>query len=245
MRRQIGPARRLVAGAIGAAGLVWLLAPAFAARPSGPLPFPVPAADRAQVEQVVEQAHVATRVQGEAIATDPRVFEYLLDHPEFATHVTRALRLARYRIWQTPEGLFMDDGWGTRGRFWVLHTGPGVRVFRARGEHRKGPLPPIRGEAVTLIEYRVTPTGGDGALVQPAVAGYLRLDSRLLGVLLDLGGAAVQAKADREAGRLMKVFAKVSRALAQDPARVWARLQQQPDVPHRELEEFGRLLNRR
>jgi hypothetical protein len=57
--------------------------------------------------------------------------------------------------------------------------------------------------------------------------------------------AAAQRKADLEARRLMKKFARVSRALDESPDAVLEQLRQQPGVPTRELEEFGRLLSRR
>jgi hypothetical protein len=43
----------------------------------------------------------------------------------------------------------------------------------------------------------------------------------------------------------MKKFARVSRALEESPDAVLEQLRQAPDVPSRQLEEFGRLLNGR
>jgi hypothetical protein len=40
----------------------------------------------------------------------------------------------------------------------------------------------------------------------------------------------------------VKLFAKVSRAIEEDPARVYAKLRDRPDVSHAELEEFRALL---
>src|SRR5712691_1812619 len=129
-----------------------------AAVPSLPPNLPVP--ERARLERVAEAASVTTRVDTEPFVTRRAVFEYLLDHPEFATHVTRTLRLARYRIWQTPEGLFLDDGWGAAGHFSVAHAAAGTRVIYARGSFRQTALPTVHGEAVAMIEYRVTPAAG-------------------------------------------------------------------------------------
>jgi hypothetical protein len=231
------------AGAVATAGALWLVSTVSAARPSPPLPAGLPEAERVKLQQITDAADVATRVEAEPFVTRREVFEYLLDHPEFATHVARTLRLARYRIWQTPAGLFLDDGWGVRGHFWVVYTANGTRVIRAAGEYKKALLLRIRGEAVTMIEYDVSPAGDGRSLVRPAVSGFLRLDSRLASFALNVASAASQRKADLEARRLMKVFARVSRALEENPAGVWEQLRQRPDVPRHELEEFGRLLN--
>ena len=41
----------------------------------------------------------------------------------------------------------------------------------------------------------------------------------------------------------MKLFARATRAIEADPAGVFAKVRQSPDVPARELEGFRRLLN--
>jgi hypothetical protein len=60
-----------------------------------------------------------------------------------------------------------------------------------------------------------------------------------------MAGPIAQRKADLEARRLMRTFARASRAIEDNPADVYERLRQRPDVPLRELQEFGRLLNLR
>lgn len=216
-----------------------------AAGPSLPLPAGLPEADRAQLQHIAASADVATRVQAEPFVTRQAVFEYLLDHPEFATHVARTLRLARYRMWQTSAGLFIDDGRGLTGHFRVVYAANGTRVMWAIGEYKKTLLPRIRGEAVTMIEYDMSPVGNGRSLVRPTVSGVLRLDSRLVSLALNAASTVAQRKADREARRLMKVFARVSRALDENPTGVWEQLRQRPEVPRPQLEEFGRLLNAR
>lgn len=226
-------------------GTVLAGGPACGGDPLAGLPRGLPAEERATLERLLGAPDVSTRVEAQPFEARAELFEYLLDHPEFASHVARALRAARYRIWSTPEGLRLDDGWGTTGAFRVIYAANGTRLFHARGEYRPAVLPAIRGEAVTIIEYTLTPAGSGLSLVRPTVAGYLRLDNRLVAAALRVPKPLVQRKADLEARRLLKVFARVSRALAEDPARVWAVLQARPDVPARELEEFGRLLSRR
>lgn len=214
-------------------------------RRAAAFPAELAAAERAVLARLVDTADVATRVETEPFPIRPDLFEYLLDHPEFTSHVTRALRAARYRIWSTPAGLQLDDGWGMTGRFRVVYAGNGTRIYHARGQYRRALLPAIRGEAVTMIEYTLAP-GPDGrALLRPAVSGFVRLDSRLAAFFLNLASRAAQRKADLEARRLMKVMGKVSRALEERPAAVWAELRRRPDVPRPQLEEFGRLLNGR
>ncbi len=213
-----------------------------------PLAAPIqslPESQRRHVEAITGAADVSTRVEARAFVARPEVFEFLLDHPELAAHLARALRVARYRIWRTSEGLALDDGWGARGHFRVVHAGEGARVMLARGQYDHAWLPPIRGQAVAMIEYRLEPAEGGRRLVRPIVSGYVRLDSRFLAGLLKVASAAAQRKADLEAHRLAKVFAKVSRELEEDPAGALDLLRRNPDVPREELEAFARLLSAR
>jgi hypothetical protein len=225
-------------------GLVVAIAPA-AADPKIDLPSGLPESERAAFERLTTDADVATRVEAEPFVVRADVFEYLLDHPEFATHVARTLRLARFRIWSTPQGLLLDDGRGLTGHFRVIYAANGTRLFHASGEYNKILLPTIHGQALTLIEYQTSPAPRGRVLVKPAVSGVVRLDNRVVAFGFRALQAAAQRKADLEARRLMKKFARVSRALDESPDAVLEQLRQQPGVPTRELEEFGRLLSRR
>ncbi|HUF93803.1 MAG TPA: hypothetical protein VMR23_15615 [Candidatus Limnocylindria bacterium] len=225
------------------AGALLVLPAPGAADPAPPgLPSHVPEQTRTRLQEITEHPTVSTRVESEPFAGRVDVFEYLLDHPEFATHVTRTLKLARYRIWQTADGLVIDDGWGTVGTFEVVHAAPGIRVMHAQGEYQHWILPSIRGQAVVQVDYTASAGGGSGPAIQTGVTGFVKLDSRLLSLAGKLARAVANAKADREGRQLVKMFARTARAIDEDPAGVYALLRQKSDVPLRELEQFRRLL---
>jgi len=206
----------------------------------------MPAGERARLQEVAEAASVSARAAGEPFIARPDVFEFLLDHPEFATHVTRALKLARYRIWRGPEGgLWLDDGWGVVGQFSVVYATSGTRVAYAHGQYQSGLLPSIKGQAVVLIEYGLSPTADHKSLISPAVTGFVKLESRIVALAGMLAGSVATAKAEKEAKRLVKLFAKASRAIEDNPAHVHEVVRQRADVPRRDLEEFRRLLDLR
>lgn len=232
------PAR---AAALAAAAWLLLLAPA-EAQPALTLPGQLPPEQRARVDDVVRHAFASTRMELDPYPARAEVFEYLLDHPEFASHVTRALRAARYKIWHDADGLWLDDGWGVKGRFNLLHAERGLRLMYAAGAYDQGVLPDIRGQAVVAITYEFRPDGQGRTLAATAVKAFVQLDSRVLRTVGKLGGPLVQAKADREGRTMLKVFAKVSRAIEDNPADVYRRVSERPEVPKPELEEFRRLL---
>jgi hypothetical protein len=206
------------------------------------VPGNVAPADRVRLENVASDAFVSTRVEGPGHFMRPEVFEFLLNHPDFASHVTRALKLARYRIWREADELWLDDGWGTRGRFAVVHAERGRRLYYARGAFEHRLLPPIRGEAVAVFEYAFHPEPDGRTRVTISASGYLQVDNSVLRALGAVAMPLIQAKADDEAAKLLRVFARASRAIETAPSDVYARVRERPDVPRPELEQFRALL---
>jgi hypothetical protein len=219
-----------------------LLSAVGAAPATPPLPEHMPPGERERLTRVTEAASVSTHVDGEPFPAPPAVFEYLLDHPEFASHVTRTLKLARYRIWTTPEGLYLDDGWGATGHFALVYAAPGTRVMYARGQYKHRFLPSIRGQAVVMFGYGFQPMAAGRDRVTSTITGFVKLDSRILAFATKLASGIAQDKADTEARKMVKVFARVSQAVQDNPAGVYEQLRQRPETPRRELEEFRQLL---
>jgi len=197
---------------------------------------------RAQLETLAKDPFVSTRVEGPTHVMRPEVFEYLLDHPDFASHVTRALGLARYRIWRASDGLWLDDGWGTRGTFTVIYAVRGLRLYHARGAFDQRFLPEMRGEAVAVFEYDFTSDAAGRTLVASRATGYLQIDNKFLRALGKVAAPFVQAKADKETGQLLRVFARASRAIEENPSEVYQKVSARADVPRQELEQFRELL---
>jgi len=207
------------------------------------LPRQIPEVALARVKVVTDNASLAVKVDAAPFVARREVFEYLLDHPEFATHVTRALKLARYRIWKTPAGLGIDDGWGTVGTFELIHAAEGLRLMYARGVYQQKILPDIHGQAVVVIDYGARAAANGRSQINAAVSGFVKLDSRILTLASKLATSVATAKGEKEARRLVQLFAKTTRAIDADPAGVFDKVRQRPDVPARELEEFRRLLS--
>jgi hypothetical protein len=207
------------------------------------VPAHLPAAARARIQTVTEHPSLAVKVDGKPFVARRDIFEFLLDHPDFATHVTRALKLARYKIWRTPGGLGIDDGWGTVGTFETVWAAAGLRVMYARGVFQQRILPDIWGQAVVMIDYGVEPIAEGRTQINPAVSGFVKLDSRLLSLASRLASSVARAKGEKEARKLAELFAETTHAIETDPAGVFEKVRRRPDVPVGELEAFRRLLN--
>ncbi|HYB44625.1 MAG TPA: hypothetical protein VEL75_22815 [Candidatus Methylomirabilis sp.] len=240
-RRPAALARRVLSHrfAGGLVGAVALTLGLFASTHSAvrTLPPDMSTPERVRLTSLMDTASISTRAEGEFLSRR-EVFEYLMNHPAFAGQVVQALRFSRLRIWPTKEGLYLDEGWGTTGLFWVVYGADGTRVIYARGQHKVAILPPIYGEAVVMIDYRFAPAPDGRDLVKTAVTAFVKLDNRLLAAALALGSSIAAKKAQSEARGILKLFAKVSRAIEEDPANVYAKLREYPGVSEAELEEF-------
>ena len=199
----------------------------------------MPSADRARIENVLAKATVSTRVEIEPYPLRLDVFDYLLDHPEFATQVTRALKLARYRIWRTADGVHLDDGWGVTGLITPFYGEGGLRVIYARGRYAQSVLPDVRGQAVILLRY----ADGPGPNGRPALATsmevFAQLDSAMVATL---AGSIAKSKATSEGLHVLKVFSRLSTHLERRTDEVLAELAKNPDVSRQELDGLRRLL---
>ncbi|MBI1727899.1 MAG: hypothetical protein HYR50_11600 [Candidatus Rokubacteria bacterium] len=218
-----------------------LLRPALGAGVEGAptLPPGVPPADLARIEKVLANATVSTRVEVAPYPLRLDVFDYLLDHPEFATQVTRALKLARYRIWRTADGLNLDEGWGVTGLITPFYGDGGLRVVYARGRYEQSVLPDISGQVVILLRY----ADGPGPNGRPALATsmevFAQLDSAMVATF---AGSIAKSKATSEGLHVLKVFSRLSRHLERRADEVLAELGKNPDVSRANLEGFRRVL---
>lgn len=204
------------------------------------LPSGVPAPERARIETVLAHATITTRVEIDPFPLRLDVFDFLLNHPDFATQVTRALKLARYRIWVAPDGLNLDDGWGVKGVITPFYGDKGLRVVYARGRYEQSVLPDIRGQAIIFVRY-----GETGAAGRPALATSMEVFAWLdSGMIASLAGSVAKSKATSEARYALKVFSRLSTRLEARADEVLADLDSRPEVSRPELAEFRRLLGR-
>jgi len=233
--------RALACALVLLAGALLRPAPGAGGEGAPALPSGVPPADLARIEKVLANATVSTRVEIAPYPLRLDVFDYLLDHPEFATQVTRALKLARYRIWGTADGLNLDEGWGVTGLITPFYGEGGLRVIYARGRYEQSVLPDIRGQAVILLRY----AEGTGPNGRPALATSMEVFAQLdSAIVATFAGSIAKSKATSEGLHVLKVFSRLSTHLERRADEVLAELGRRPEVSRQELEEFRRILTR-
>lgn len=207
----------------------------------------LPDAARDRAEAVLGSSLFAQRVTDLRYRSRAEIFEFLLDHPDFAAGVARALRLGEYRVTPVDGGYWGDDARGARGMIRVLHAEDGRRLFHLEGEYDQRGLPTIAGQMLVLLEFRHLPDGAGGTVADVSLTGHLRVDTPLAGAVAALvttfARPAVERAVERKVRRFFGTVARVSRWAYDQPEDLAAALERHPEVPDDEtLVAFRRIL---
>lgn len=214
--------------------------------PSGPivtldaLPLGVPLARlddeaRGRAEAVLGTSLFSQRVTGLRGRSREAVFRFLLDHPDFAAAVARALRLGKYQVEARDDGFWGDDSRGARGMIRVLYADEGRHLYHLEGMYEARGLPTIQGRMLVMIEFQHEDDPAGGTRVEASVTGHMRLDTPLMGAVAQLATTlarpTVERAVERKVRRFFATVARVSRWAHDEPEEVWAALEGHPEIP--------------
>jgi hypothetical protein len=199
-----------------------------------PLAALAPAA-RTRAEDVLAGSVFGHRVSGLRARSREPVFRFLLDHPDFAASVARALRLGEYRVERRDDGFWGDDARGATGTIRILHADDDRRLYHLAGRYAPRRLPPIEGQLLVLLEFRHDDDGAGGSVLDSRVTGHLRIDTPVVGPLAQVVGAlarpAVERAVERKVRRFFRTVERVSRLAHDEPEDLLAAVEGHPDVP--------------
>lgn len=190
---------------------------------------------RTRAEAVLGRVTFAQRVTGLRFPSRDPVFRFLLEQPDLAAGVARALRLGEYQVSPRDGGFWGDDRRGARGLIHLLHAGPGHRLFHLEGTYETRRLPTLAGRLLVLIEFQHHEDGQGGSVAEVSLTGHLTLDTPLAGALAQVVGIvarpAVERAVEGKVRRFFRTVARVSRWAHDQPDLLWAALDGHPEVP--------------
>jgi hypothetical protein len=204
------------------------------------LPLGVPLARlddeaRGRAAAVLGTSLFAHRVTGLRARSREPIFRFLLDHPDFAAAVARALRLGRYQVNARDDGYWGDDSRGARGMIRVLYADEGRRLYHLDGTYEGRGLPTIQGQMLVLIEFHHEDDPAGGTRVEASVTGHVRLDTPLVGAIAQLATTLARSTVERAVERKVRRFfgtvARVSRWAYDQPEQFWAALDGHHEIP--------------
>ncbi len=184
-----------------------------------------------ELREVVEGATFVGEKKRVIFPGDKAVYEYLLNHLDFASQVARALNLSDYAIQQTGEGIYEATtprgGWA---RLQVVYADRENRVVLARGRY---------GRAVVVLRYASFDRGGESYLAND-LYGYVRADNPLLKLLLPLFGGLL----DHRVAEIFSSVAELSERAFEVPTLLYQEILAHPELSSDHLLEFAEILKR-
>lgn len=189
---------------------------------------------RTRAESVLAATAFAQRVTGIRYPSREAVFRFLLDHPDFAASVARALQVGEYRVTRQDEGYWGDDNRGASGMIRILYADEERRLYHLEGRYERGVLPAIEGQLLVLLEFRHGEDERGASVVQSSLTGHLRLDTPLVGMVARVIGALsrslVERAVEKKVRRFFSTVARVSRWAHDEPEQLAVALEGHPEV---------------
>jgi hypothetical protein len=237
--RRLGRRRRYVLAA-AAAGLSLLLFLDVASHAREPLDVPfrrIGREHRKEARSIMEDANLVRRLPGRAFRADSAVYVYLLDNLPLSSRLADALDFGSYRVEQMEDGRLRGyDFSGVEGDFWLIHSRPGVRIYRGTGSYDSWFTPKISGRVLMVVEFRKIPAAdpeSEPGVIQTTLDAYVSTN-RLVGFLMEFMGQVT----DKKLSQLVGVAQLTSEKLSSDPQGVWEKMNSSGLFTPEELEDF-------
>lgn len=218
---------------------------------NGPIPFQsLKEKDRQRVQEVIEHPSFSREIKGFKFPSRKEVYEYLLDHPDFAAAVSRALKLSKYQIKKEGDEYWAHDSFydkdgrlrGVKGSFRVIYADQGKRIYFAQGTYDvKRWLPTAHVRAVFVLEFQHR-LDEEGSYVENNLSGYARIDNPFLHFILKILKPLVSKGMEKKIAKTFTMAANVSEQAYRDPSAFSRQLEESQEISPEQLEEFRRVL---
>lgn len=229
--------------------LAWMVGLSLAASENALVPFSrLTSDDRQALAEIVRTPTLSREVRGLKFWSRKEVYEYLLNHPDFAAAVARAFGLSEYQVVKDAKVLrasgdsyWGTDGTGATGHFRVVYADEKKRVFFLDGTLNKKWLPTIsaRSVMVLIFEHKAS---GEGSYVENDLYAYIKIDNTFVAYLVKLLRPIIGSMAHEKIEHILSVGATVSEMAYRDPAGFLKKLEESPELPRKEFDEFRRTL---
>jgi hypothetical protein len=183
---------------------------------------------RERVRKVIEHPTLSARGPAEAFCCKPLLYHWLVEHPDHAVRLWRALGAQCTDIQSMGDGRFRwQDPQAGEVHWETVLRGPHQRIWYAEGEVKPAPLLPAASVRAVLVLHYVEGIDGEG---RPAMRHQMDLvlhtDSRALALAARLFGASVPRVAEQYIGQMEMFFGALAWYLSEHPARAKALFEQ-------------------
>jgi hypothetical protein len=200
--------------------------PTAAAPAPKPNPFPwladVPADHRDSVAVVVKQPTLSAKFTEETFTAHPKVYTWLLDHPDRAAAGWVRVGVPSVAIDDLKDGRFRWKDENGSDLTWRTVAGyADGRVWYAAGQVKASPLfPMVPVKAVAVLRHPSKPAADGAEIYTPSIEVYFQTDSKAATTVLRLFGPAAPRMAEDGAEQLLFFFSGLARHLHKHPDKV-------------------------
>ena len=109
---------------------------------------------RQKVAAVMSQVSIFRRLPTQVIACDPKLYLFLIEHPDMVVNMWEVMDVSDMRLEKTgPDSYRANDGVGTAGKVEYLHHSYDTHVMYAEGSYN-GPLfiNPVHGRCLLVLK---------------------------------------------------------------------------------------------
>jgi hypothetical protein len=182
----------------------------------------IPAALRPKVRAVMEKPSLSTRGQTETFNGEPRVYQWLLDHPDRAAVGWKRLGAKVADIADRGSGVFgWSDAQGSDIRWQAVYRGPRMRVWHAEGKVRPAALMPLVSvQAVVVLRYTESRDVDNRPVIRHQAELMLHTDSKAMSLATRVFGTSAPRLAEQYVSQIETFFSALSWYLDQHPERI-------------------------
>jgi hypothetical protein len=181
----------------------------------------IPTELRERVRVTVQKPTLFSLGPAESFAGSPKLYRWLLDHPDRGVQAWRRLGAHCMDITARGDGSFGSaDGHGSEVHWQTIHDGTNVRVWYAAGKMRPGLLlPALPFQAVLVLRHGLREDGPEHALIFHQADVFVHTDSKTAAVLAKMLGTSAPRLAEQALGQLELFFSGLVWYFDQHPER--------------------------
>lgn len=184
------------------------------------------------------------------VRADPAVFDFLVDHPDFAAAVHRGLGLDTFQIREERDRHHVVQYHVVhdyaRGTFWIAERRPDRVVYLATGSYEHPLLRAagvrLRARSLVVETFESDATCSQGLRTQLRLHAYLEIENPVLGPVLRRFGSLVRGAFESKLTAAYRIAPGLSEMALRDHDRLLEKVRQIPNLDRDHLGQFEALV---
>lgn len=180
------------------------------------------ARSRSRVAKVLDECAQYRRLPELHYAVEPKMYEYLIEHPDVAVSTWRAMEISRVQLWQTgPVEYEASAPDGSLGSATVLYRDRSQCLMLCDGTYSSPLLPkPITAAGLLWLRHDYRPGQNGQMMVRQRLDVFVSFPSATARTMAALASPITNMMLDRNAFEISLYARMMSQAVESDPAWV-------------------------